>query len=567
MMLKLVLFLLLQTASKGSIEGTVVRTGTRQPVDEVRVVLQMSRAEEAFDFNRPPPLYSMSTDAQGKFSFKNLEAGSYRMSFSANGYVTQEFGQRLLIGEGSSITLAEGQVLKDLVREMTPTGTVTGTIRDGDKQPLSGVPVRLMRVSYDYEGDRRLKPFGVETRTDDRGEFRIYFVTPGRYYLNAGTPQGPTGNGDPKLSANEVQVNYSYVYYPGVADLKFATEFEVEPGSAKVGMDLTVTRLPGVRVRGRIIDSVTGQAPDKPKVRLNYRDPGTGWDYDLEYLGREKVTYKDGNFEFRNVLPGLFTVSASMDEPGAPPPQPGMRAPQPKQRMGLVQVEVGSKDVEGIVVTISPGTTVSGRYRLEGGGNLGVSENSVVGIRLIPSSNGEKPSVPGIQPPTFGSLNSDGTFRIENVMPGEFRLEVGKRPQHYVKEARFGSHDLLQSPFQFTGREQGTLEIVVSPNSASVDGVVLDRQAGVRGAQVVLVPDRARFRYELFKSATTDQNGRFTLPNVSPGDYKVYAWESIEPYAWFDPEVLKKYEQFARLVHLTESAKQTVEPRLIPAGQ
>jgi len=92
-----------------------------------------------------------------------------------------------------------------------------------------------------------------------------------------------------------------------------------------------------------------------------------------------------------------------------------------------------------------------------------------------------------------------------------------------------------------------------------------DRFAPAKGAQLVLVPDHSRHRVELFKTTVTDQNGRFSIRNVAPGDYKLYAWEAIEPYSWFDPDVLKLYEQSAQPVHLTESARQTVDPRLILA--
>ena len=151
-------------------------------------------------------------------------------------------------------------------------------------------------------------------------------------------------------------------------------------------------------------------------------------------------------------------------------------------------------------------------------------------------------------------------------MPGEFRFVVNwSKPQYYVKEARFGAIDLLTQPLQFTGREQSTLEILMSPNVASIEGLVTDRFAPAKGAQVVLVPDHARHRIELFKFTMTDQNGRFAIRNLAPGDYHLYAWEAIDPYSWFDPEVTKRYEQVALPVHLTESVRQTLALQLIPA--
>jgi hypothetical protein len=69
------------------------------------------------------------------------------------------------------------------------------------------------------------------------------------------------------------------------------------------------------------------------------------------------------------------------------------------------------------------------------------------------------------------------------------------------------------------------------------------------------------------KTVRTDQNGRFVIPDIRPGDYKLYAWESIEPNAWFDEDLLRNYQQYARPVHLGELSHQTVDARLIPANK
>jgi hypothetical protein len=552
-----------ESAAKGSISGTVQRSDTREPLDEVHVLLLTEELGGTTDFLRPPPIFEVLTEPQGKFVFKDLPAGNYRITFSANGYVRQEYGQRTFPGRGSLIQLAAGEIVKDLVVSLTPTATVSGTIRDADKRPLSGVPVQLMRATYDFEGDRMVRPFGTVAVTDDRGEYRLYYVTPGRYFLNAGTPQGPSGFGDPRLGANHVSELFSYSFFPGVADIRLAGTVDVQAGTDLRGMDFTLSIQQGVRVRGRIIDSTTGKPPEKPTIRLNYRDPGTGWDYDFQR--REKVTYESGNFEFRYVLPGMFSLSASVDVPDVAPLASGQRI----QRRGYVPIEVGGSDVDGIVVILSPGEAVPGRLRIDGSVSLAEATypNSNAGMRLIPVMNGGRASI-GSPEPTAGRLNPDGTFRFENVSPGEYRLQVaGLRPQFFVKAARFGSTDILDVPFQFTGREPASLEVVVSPNVGSVDGIVTDnRLSAVQGAQVVLIPDQARHRPELFKVARTDQNGRFVIRNVAPASYRLYAWESMEPNGWFDLELARKYEQYSRPVRITESSQQSIDARLIPAN-
>jgi hypothetical protein len=83
------------------------------------------------------------------------------------------------------------------------------------------------------------------------------------------------------------------------------------------------------------------------------------------------------------------------------------------------------------------------------------------------------------------------------------------------------------------------------------------------GIQAVLVPERNRDRVELFKAISTDTSGRFTLRGIPSGDYKVFAWDGLEPWGFFDPEVLKRSELKGTAVRIEEGSKLQVEVRAI----
>jgi hypothetical protein len=83
-------------------------------------------------------------------------------------------------------------------------------------------------------------------------------------------------------------------------------------------------------------------------------------------------------------------------------------------------------------------------------------------------------------------------------------------------------------------------------------------------AQIVLVPDRARERVELFRTTTSDDSGKFTFSGVIPGDYKVFSWEGLEPYSWFDPDVLAQSENSGKAVHVTDQSSDIIEVKFIP---
>jgi hypothetical protein len=53
------------------------------------------------------------------------------------------------------------------------------------------------------------------------------------------------------------------------------------------------------------------------------------------------------------------------------------------------------------------------------------------------------------------------------------------------------------------------------------------------------------------------------MRGITPGDYKLFAWEALEPFAYFDSGLVQKFESQAKPVHITESGKLTVEVSVI----
>jgi hypothetical protein len=218
---------------------------------------------------------------------------------------------------------------------------------------------------------------------------------------------------------------------------------------------------------------------------------------------------------------------------------------------------------------VAPAATVSGRLRYEG------QQPRITGdyipfqlVALNSSPSDLRTQLLGMRFTATPPGNTDGTFRVDNVSPGEYRVAtLVPASGNYIKEARFGGVDILNAPMRVSGPTGETLDILVGTARGQVSGVVLDARSQPAAAmRVVLVPDRNRDRTELFRVINTDPNGRFTMTGVAPGDYKAFSWESLEQFAWFDPDVLTQFEGAGRAVHVTDSSGETVEVRLIPAG-
>jgi len=154
-----------------------------------------------------------------------------------------------------------------------------------------------------------------------------------------------------------------------------------------------------------------------------------------------------------------------------------------------------------------------------------------------------------------------------NAIPsGEYRVSMTQLPPgFYLKSATFAGMDALTNAIPFS--ISGELEIAVSSKSGQIHGTVTrERLESTPGIQVVLIPAKARDRIDLFKSVTTESNGRFAISGIPPGDYRVFAWEALEPYSYFDPDVLRRFEPEGKPIHVDESSEQTLDLTSIPAG-
>jgi hypothetical protein len=167
----------------------------------------------------------VKTDSSGRFIFANVEAGSYRIAAARNGYVRQEYGQRLLGGQGRILTLDAGQTIKEIAFQLLPAGNLSGVVKDPAGEPLAGCQVQLLKVGYTQAGQRIFQAVGSD-RTNDRGEYRVYWVTPGRYYLSV----NPAASAHASViligssSPNEtVERPYPTTFYPGTIDVTQAS--------------------------------------------------------------------------------------------------------------------------------------------------------------------------------------------------------------------------------------------------------------------------------------------------------------------------------------------------------
>jgi hypothetical protein len=504
-----------------TVQGTISTAGTAELLPGAQITLTGTTSPGSF----PQAVGPVLSDSTGRFAFRNLEAGSYRLTVMKNGYVRQD----------TSITLANSTSANNLTIRMTPTATISGHIRDSAGRPAAKVPVKLLRRAYSQEGLRLQESFSTES--NDLGEYRIYGIVPGRYYIAAGTTDSSGFSRrmerysfDQQLldGENGVQMDYSQVFYPGVTDMTKASLLDVQAGSHRSDVDITVTRQRLFSARGRVTLSTTGLPPP----HLNWSGASGDTNYDA----------KTGRFELTGLVPDDYTFGIGWESLGA-----------------LVKFVVNQSDIDGLAVTLEPSVAIHGRIDVEGM-PLTEAQFDRINVRLTRSERGNEPAA-------YADVNADGTFTFDDEpVGGDFRVTVSGLPSgFYVKAARLGGSDALNGFAHAT--RAGDLELLISSRSGQVRGVVTGNNLQpLAGAQVALIPDKPRYRTELFKTTMTTPDGRFTFAGIAPGDYKLFAWDGLERMAFFDPEILAQFEERGMPLRFLEASEQTVELKAIPAG-
>jgi len=518
----------------------VVRAATGEPLKKARITL-VGQAEK-----RPHALVAIS-DASGHFSIEKVPPGRYSMDVERVGYVSQSYGQDRPDKPGATLTLEPGKKMTELLFRLQSAGVIAGHVHDEDGEPAQNANVEVLRRTHS-SGKIEVGAVGNAT-TNDLGEYRVFDLAPGRYYVRATMQSGLSlffsSFGAESVSNNSPQqtaTSYAPTYYPGTTDLNRAIALELKAGEEIPEIDLSLSLNRTYRVHGHVAPAVAGEFLSNIGVTLLPRDEFTPWGGDFRQSGADPKT---GEFEITGVPPGSYALVAFWQDEG-------------KSRTAFQDIDVQDANVDDVSIIFRPGIDIPGHVTFEGrteaDGHLTVG---LVGRDRMFFGSREAP------------VKSDGSFLLPGVGDGDYSVHVGSScATCYLKTAAAGGADILEQGLRISsGAAPPSLEIVYSNNTGAVNGVVT-RQDGLpaAGALVVLVPD-ATFRKnsERYQKATTDQYGAFTIRGVAPGNYSAFAWEKIEEGAYEDPEFLKPVEKMGESVEVEENGKNTIQLKLIPA--
>jgi protocatechuate 3,4-dioxygenase beta subunit len=454
------------------------------------------------------------------FEFTGLPAGAYRV-FASSGqysaaYLGTAFGStRPMIpggmqDPGTPIQLAEGQRF-DKATIALPRGSVlTGRVSDENGEPMARVQVYTMFLPG---ASGRPMRTGSSASTDDLGQFRLFGLPPGDYFVVA-EARGPTfvpPNSTPTESEDD-NIGFMTTYFPGTADETSAQRVRARLGSETPGVEIRMVSGRLFRISGTITNS-QGQASSRTSGQLTRGTPGGA----MTSMGFS--TDEQGRFQMRNIAPGNYRLIVRGPRAATPnaPNQGGGDAGE----MAIVPVAI-SADLEGIVIVTGPGATVTGQITFEQGPPQAAPGQNAPNLRVTaqiadPQNAGP---VPTPQPAVVGA---DYTFALKGMM-GEFLLRASA-PGQTLKAVMLGAQDITDTPREFKNGERVTL--VMTSAVSSIEGTVTDTKGTPASEASILIfsEDRASWRPNSLRTrrGSTDASGHFRISGLVPGRYHAIA--------------------------------------------
>ena len=525
-------------SDNGSISGIVLDRSSASPLGKALVTLS---TEES----RPLDAQAIS-DGDGRFAFSNVPPGRYRLHADCKGYQRAWFGAKSINYPPGLLTLDLGENRSDLVLRLEPFGSVSGVVVDQDGDPLNGVPVHAWMQAF-WRGKRRFFERGL-ANTNDRGRYCIYDLVAGNYFLMADGRQLQAFRIQLEAAAGKQPAEpakFGARFYPGTDRISAALPLRVAAGKEIEGVDFHMSPVLAATLRGRVIPPVELPPDSQIQVTITPQDVP-----DQDQAGFSfGVPPPNYSFEQYGLVSPEYLLVASLSFGG-------------RQYRGAHRVVMTSGAENEIALTLDSGIELSGSLKIEGEGGGDPGEYSVQ------LSSGDLLPLSGPAPQT--RPNADGSFVFTSVVPGIWDIGVNPIPSGgYIKSMRLGEQDVLTEDMVIASNTTAPLRIIVSTRGGILEGDVKRVSGQNAGRAIVLLAPVGRYSKVLsfFSPTLADEAGHFKLAGLTPGSYKLYAFEAVEFAAWQDPEFLTPFQELGKNVEINEGLNPSRKILLIPTAR
>jgi hypothetical protein len=491
-------------ANGEELRGRVVDAQTGEPIARARVAIHVVPKD-----SQPADLILL-TDVAGTFGVKNLPDGAAQLSYSKPGYLN---GNATAPPNTSSAVEKQAPIVIRLVRQ----AVIEGSILDDSGTGVPFASVQLFRYGI-VDGLRHIQPVNG-AQADESGEFRIFGLSAGGYFVGAKAQSQPL--------RNSKKLVYAPTFYPEASEINGAQLIALQPGTEE-HVRIRVRTVPGRQLRGRLTSGQNGgiflrpQEPDRIPLA-----PDANWTWDPA----------GGGFTASGVPAGAYVVEATTQIDG-------------QQRRFMKAVIVDDTDLEGIVLEPVPLRELTGRVTVDG---VAASRQDVGYIGLRSSGNS-----------VGAQLEEDGSFRFRALPPDYYHVSVSSGGSRYVRSIRQGGRDVQWTAIEIGEPPPDPLEIELSSGGATLEGIVPDSGSftPIVVALFRRVGDEFIFEKQAFANgALVPINGRpaqFSMQCIAPGEYVVVAWPSDAEIEYAKPGFLRQYAAFGKTIQVGEGARLTV---------
>jgi protocatechuate 3,4-dioxygenase beta subunit len=512
---------------------------------------------------------SAVTDNEGRFALTNLADGRYTLNARKAAHLSVNYGAKRPGRPGTTLILSAGQRLTELRLVLQPGAVITGVVRLPNGDPVTNTQVVAIPVAQANAGGRYVEQ--TIFRTDDRGEYRIYGLMPDTYLvavtpslgrteihqraaaeydelfriLTQRPPQPLTPGAAPTLVPAPPPVplfGFAPNFYPGTPIAANASPITVRAGEVRDGVDIPVAMVRVGAISG-VVRGIDGRPTQN--VQLTVAPGGPALPLSASVNVRTSRPDKDGRFTLTNVAPGSYRITArgggvTYTEDGT-----GMTIRGEQQtQWAVADVQVQGEDVDGVMLQLQPGLTLTGRMVATGnapqpetwkGASIRIQEprSGPVGVVLngVPTSAAASRTAKAMD---------DGTFEISGVQPATYEIDVtlpaALRSTWSVKSIMAGGRELRDTPLTF---DQGSLTgvtVTLTDQPTQLAGT-LSSASGQAATDyyVVLFPeDRALWheRSPRLRVMRPAADGTFTTRDLLPGQYRIAALTDVEEGEW-----------------------------------
>jgi Carboxypeptidase regulatory-like domain len=500
-----------------SIRGTVVNSRTGEPVKGALVTLwKMPSPESIPESSRTPAGKTALAGIGGEFEFTGLSEGQYNLTPQKPGFAPHVVEG----GPESSPFIKLTASITGVQAKLAPLGAIEGKVVDQDNEPVRGVSVSALEINI-LDGVRYTTTANAVV-TNDLGLFRIWNLSPGKYYVKALGKSGGTfvyvGDNANRYDSSE---GFGAVYSGGARDLDSATPVVIAAGT-QARADCTVSLEPAFKVRGHL-QNFSPYETVKFEILQGDEDVSAG---------RVALNGTTGAFEIHDVINGSYTLLAT----------------QGQKARGQMTINVKGADVDSVALALLPPVTVHGVVRLVGPApepRKPASGTTDFEPLELPPSCGVSLRAPGraLGMGHGGQATENGQFTIERVYAGEYRVTVSCTGG-YPSSALSGSSDLLATP-RITvepGVAPAPIEIALKPGGGTLQGKIVINPKPQQGG-VLLVPTFLASTGPVFDALDSEPGSAdepdFEFPDLAPGDYVAYFFATAEPLEFRSPAFLQ----------------------------